>query len=111
MAETTPNTALQDIRGRINKWVYRRVNGRTIIAPFRQPTAPPTAGQLMVRDKFSRPAAWARVQFGNPAQRAIYDEIARETEKPVSALRSTDYVYDPRIQHVLLDYVRGPCGA
>ena len=49
MAKTRLNSALKQIGGAIDQWVYRQFRGRTVIYPLPEVSQTPSAAQLAVR--------------------------------------------------------------
>ncbi len=78
MAKTPVNTGLEAVSGQIGAWVYRVVEGQTVIAPRSKvdPNRPITTAQQDVRERFRRAAAYAKGVFDNPVRKASYLELA-----------------------------------
>lgn len=117
MAKTPVNSGLEQVRGRVGAWVYRLLEGETIIAPRprRITDDNPTEGQKTVRERFRRGAAYARAIFADPVRKADYLRLAGRRGVPPSRLFGfivQDYARPPEITAVdVADYRRAGGGA
>ena len=100
MAKITLNSALHEIRGQIDNWVYRKSGGRQIIARRPEFTGPASAGQLAVRDRFRAAAAYARTALADPVQDPLYRAAAAARGVPVFAFIMGDFLNPPEVQAI-----------
>jgi hypothetical protein len=108
MAKTPVNTGLEAVSGRIGAWVYRVLEGETVIAarPKIDPTREVTDDQKSVRENFRRGALFAKAVFADPARKLAYQQLA--LRRGVSAARLfafvvQDYAKPPEITEVKVD--------
>ena len=111
MAKSPLNTALGQVRGKIDVWVYRSLEGDTVIA--RRPRARednPTDSQKGTRERFRRAAQYAKAIFADPVRKADYLALALRRGIPASRLFAfivQDYATPPVITEInLIDYHR-----
>jgi hypothetical protein len=99
MAKTPVNSALGTVRGKLDGWVYRQLEGQTIIAkPAARSDRPPTQPQLDAAERFRRAALFARGVFLDPVRKQSYRELATQRVGPTSRLFAFivgDYVQPP----------------
>lgn len=114
MAKTPVNTGLEAVSGRLGEWVYRVLEGKTIIARRvkRDEPLPATEGQVHVRETFRRAAGFAKEVFKDPARKAAYLELALRRGSPGSRLFAfivQDHTKPPVITEVkTTGYARQP---
>ena len=105
----TPN--LKDVTGSMDKWIYRRFEGRTIIAEKVKSTKPPTASQLVHRDRFKEAADYAKAVYRDPVRRAVYaDRVRARGRTTVFATILADYFNLPQVKEIELGYYNGHVG-
>lgn len=105
MGKTPVNTALGSVRGKIDDWVYRVLEGETVIArrPRRETPLVPTTSQLTVREMFRRAADYAKSVYADPIRKQEYLELALRKGVSKSRLFSfivQDYTNPPVIAGV-----------
>lgn len=100
MAKLTLNSALQGIRGRIDNWVYRKYGSRTVLARRPEFSGPPSAAQLMVREKFRAAAVYAKAALADPVARAVYQVVAEARGLSLFALVVSDYLKAPVVEAI-----------
>ena len=111
MAKLTLNSALKKIRGGIDDWVYRRVGSKMVISPRPEASmAPPTEGQLAVRNAFRAAASYGRASLADPARRAVYDAVALAREQPVLSVAIGDFFNPPQVHVVDTSAYKGQVG-
>jgi hypothetical protein len=111
MAELNLNGGINDIRGRFQGWVYKRVNGKPVLAPMpRRSLKAPSEGQVLQRDAFANAAAYGRSVLGNPALRPLYDAVANERRKPVFAVAIGDFFTSPQVRIINVSGYHGHIG-
>ena len=79
MGKTPVNAALGSLSGRIDDFVYRQLEGRTIVARRareREVPLPLTAAQVAVRERFRRAADYARAVFADPPRKQAAQALA-----------------------------------
>ena len=101
MANIDLNTGINGIRGHINGWVYRRVNGQTILAPMPAPSSKPASpSQIAQRESFANAASWARSVLADILTRPIYAAVSLEQKKPIFSVAIGDFFNPPRITFI-----------
>jgi hypothetical protein len=116
MGKAPVNTALGSVRGKIDDWVYRVLEGDTIIArrPRRETPLVPSASQLTVRETFRRAGEYAKAVYDNSARKQEYLELALRKGVSKSRLFSfivRDYTNPPVITGVdVTGYLKQPGG-
>lgn len=116
MAKTPVNSALGKVHGKLDGWVYRVLEGDTVIArpPTIDPNLEPTEEQEAVRERFRRASLFAKGVFADPARKAAYRDLALRRGFPASRLFAfivQDYAVPPRVTGIdLQGYQRTPGG-
>jgi hypothetical protein len=99
MGKTPVNTALGEVRGKIDDWVFRRLEGETIVARKRRPQPDnPTANQVKVRERFREASDYAKDVYDDPIRKESYRLLAES--RGVSAARLFSFIVG--------DYARPP---
>lgn len=99
MASTPINRALGEIRGTVDDYVFRLVEGKVFIARRPRPRDhTPSEAQLEVQTRFKRGSAYTAKVFADPALKQWYVDRA---EKHGISMRRL-------FGRVLRDYVQGP---
>jgi hypothetical protein len=103
MAKVELNDGLKRIRGKIDGWVYRNLNGQVVAHAYREPAkdAPSTA-QLSQRERFRAAQAYAADVLADPLRRRVYQKLAAERKCPVNALVAASYLTPPTIELIEL---------
>lgn len=106
MAKTPINAALVELHGKLDAFVYRKLEGETIVARMPHKTdRVPNANQLAVREVFLRGAKYARSVFADPVRKQQYQELAVRAGTPASRLFGfilADYAEPPKIKEINL---------
>lgn len=99
MGKSPVNTALGALRGKIDDWVYRQLEGETVVTrrPRRTDTEP-TGAQVDVRRKFRQAATYARAVFADAVRKQSYLELALRRGFPGSRL----------FAFIVQDFAKGP---
>ena len=95
MAKVKLNSALRQISGTMDNWVYRRNGDDVSISKRPTVTKAPTAAQLAVREKFRGAVGYARTAMLDPALRSRYEAAARVRGMRVLPFVVTDYFTPP----------------
>jgi len=95
MAKITLNSALHDIRGKIDNWVYRKFGDQMIIGRRPEFSGPASAAQQAVREQFRAAAAYAKAVFADPVQRPPYETAARARGMSLFAFVMGDFLNPP----------------
>ncbi len=108
MGKAPVNTALGSVRGQVDGWVYRQLEGETVIArrPRERTDVAPTAEQQAVRETFRRAAEFAKAVFADPVRKAAYRELALRRGFPGSRLFAfivQDYAKAPAVTGIAAD--------
>src|SRR5256885_16595682 len=98
MAKLDRNKGINEIRGHLNGWVYRRgLDGKLAIAPMPKANLnPPSAGQLQQRQSFEDATTYAKYALGDAILRPVYERAAATERKPIFALAVRDFFTPPR---------------
>lgn len=109
--KTEISDSLNDLRGRMGKWVYRRFEGNIVVARRPKITVEPTAAQIQQQKRFTRAAAYARAVFKDPARKAVYADAAKAAGRStVFALAMGDYLKPPVVEEIDLTGYSGRIG-
>jgi hypothetical protein len=101
MAKVEINAITSHFLGKLGDIRFQNYLGRKIVVLRRKPsTAPPTAAQLEVRERFLLAAAYAKGALGNPATRALYAERSELRQHPMFAVAIADYLRPPEVKSV-----------
>lgn len=111
MAKPFLNAAFNAISGAVDRFVYRRVNGRTFIARRPDPSEePPSAAQQQVRERFRRASKYASMMALDPVQGPAYAAIALARGRQLRTLMISDYFNPPTVDAIDLDGFHGMIG-
>jgi hypothetical protein len=113
MGKTPVNTALGVVHGKIDDWVYREVEGETVIARRpRRTLREPTASQQDTRKRFREAAAYAKAVFADPIRKASYRTLAESrgvSNRRLFGFVVRDYTQPPVIDRIdVSKYARQP---
>lgn len=114
MGKSPVNTALGVVHGKIDDWVYRRVEGEVVIArrPRRTDTDP-TLPQQEVRRIFREAADYARAVYQDPVRKQSYLDVALRRGFPTSRLFAfivQDYAKGPEVTRINVEYYHRQIG-
>ncbi|SDS46768.1 hypothetical protein [Opitutus sp. GAS368] len=99
MAKVEINAITSHFQGKLGDIRFRNYLGRKIVVLRRKPSsAPPTAAQQQVYERFLLGAAYAKGALGNPATRAVYAERSKLRQHPVFAVAVSDYLLPPEVK-------------
>lgn len=101
MASTTFNGFLDRVRGRFGNIVFKMRDGVTFISrPPALSTAEPTAAQLAARERFRLAAAYTKSALADPVLRPLYEQRARDRQRPVVSVAVADYFNPPVVEAI-----------
>jgi hypothetical protein len=110
MAKVTFNSSMNGVSGRMDNWVYRRVNDHTVIA--RRPAASKrkaTAAQKSHRERFRLAGEYVMRVLSDPCQRRAYEALAAKQNRRADKLVMSDFLTPPTIDLIeLTSYRRRP---
>jgi hypothetical protein len=110
MGKSILNSALGSISGGIDKWVYRQVNGRTVISKRPQFSATPSEAQMAVQARFRKAAKYAHDVMLDPVRRAFYDAFALARKQGLHNTIMTDSLRIPVVDAIDLAGLHGAVG-
>ena len=110
MGKSIINTALGTLSGGIDKWVYRQVNGRTLISKRPVFAADPSEAQRAVQDRFRAAAVYGNEVMADPARRAVYAAFAAAKKVPLYVAIVTDFLRLPVVDQIDLAGFHGAVG-
>lgn len=99
MARIKQNLATEGMSGRIKQFVYRQLNGKTVVSSPPQNTSPASPAQQAVRDLFRAANVYAQGVADNPELLTFYKKIAGKG-KSVFNVAMADYCKPPEIGEV-----------
>lgn len=109
MAKIVLNSALRQIAGEIDGYVYKKFQGRSILA--KKPVFAHrvwTASHREGHDRFREANAYARAVYADPRQKAFYVKLARKRKAwRAYALATADYLNPPEIRRIDVSNYRG----
>lgn len=104
MGKTPVNAGLVDLRGRVDAFVYRKLEGDTIVSRLPHKTEiPPSESQAAVRERFLQATKYARGIFEDPVLKQRYVELAeRRSIAPgrLFAFILRDFIKPPEIKSI-----------
>ncbi len=104
--------SLNDLRGRMGKWVYRLLDGQMIVA--RRPVVvdrEPTEAQARHLARFRLASNYANAVFRDPVRKALYEAKAKALGKStVRALAVGDYLNLPKVTELNIGGYKGHVG-
>lgn len=109
MARVKFNRAIEDIRGSLDGWTFRRMFGHSRVSP--KPDSLPRArgaAEAATNDRFRKAVQAAR--SAPPEMVVRYDERARKENKSRFSIRTRDYMVPPKITVVCLNCYAGRPG-
>ena len=111
MAKTPLNPALGQLRGKVDGFVYRQLEGETIVSGLPEPRGRPPFDQLSPsQDQFRDAVHYAQAVCADPARRAAYARLARQRRVSAGRLFAFivgDYLSPPVVTEIRIrDYRR-----
>jgi hypothetical protein len=101
MARIDLNSAVGALRGKMDGWVYRQLNGQTVVAAHRRAKkTKPTAGQVNRRERFRAAQAYAAEVLADPVKRLVYQKLGAERKTPPNALLISNFLTPPMIDTI-----------
>jgi hypothetical protein len=84
MARTSGNMMISGIRGKLGKFVFRKMRGETfvILAPRKPDKSKETVAQRNTRTTFKEAASWAKNQMLDPEKKKRYNKKAKKLKLP-----------------------------
>lgn len=108
MAKTPVNSGLKRIQGELDGWIYRVVEGETIICrPADRSSIINTSAQVTVRNRFRDAAKYARSVYEDAAKKERYRLLAEKAGVPRARLFAyvlQDYATPPTVTSVDADH-------
>ena len=97
MAKVELNMMVNGIRGQVDKAVFKRYRGRTILAHPPVQEGERTAAQTAHSERFKKAARYGRRALEDTALRARYEQAAEARDLPIFAVCMADYFNPPSI--------------
>ena len=110
--KTNISDSLNDLRGKMGKWVYRRLDGQMIVARRPLPVErTPSPAQALHHERFRRASLYAQAVFRDPVRKAVYAAKAKALGKStVRGLAVGDYLNPPTITELDISGYQGHVG-
>jgi hypothetical protein len=92
MAKARLNSALQELRGEIDGFVFKNYGGKVVVT--RRPDMSdikPTKAQLVHRARFRAAGRYADAAWKDPARRTAYARVAAQRKIPIRAVLIEEY--------------------
>lgn len=101
MAEANFHPLLHKVSGKSGNLVFRQVKGRTVIAQAaRRAPQPPSPLQLAQRLRFRAAGEYAKKILADPCQHRAYAALAKERDRRVDKLVTSDYLTPPTVDAI-----------
>ncbi len=114
MGKTPVNRALGELRGKIDDYVFRNLEGETVVARRPRPLkVPPTASQLAVQERFRQAGKYAKAVLRDPARKQPYLDFAEESgvsNRRLFGVIARDYLQPPEILNIDTTYYKRVVG-
>ena len=110
MAKITLNSALTELRGGIDNWIYRKNGNGFIVTKRPVNNVPPTEAQLAIRDQFAAAAAYAKAILTDAVVGPRYVEAAKKAGLRPYAFALADYFKPPVVQAIVTAAYHGAVG-
>lgn len=92
MAKIKLNTALKDLHGRVDEWVYKHYSYGTVVTRRpRMENVKWSPAQLAHRERVRESGAFYRAVVADPELKKKYEAIAAEKGIPLSAVTLAEY--------------------
>ena len=111
MAKAELHQTLGALRGKIDNWVYRQQDGKTIVTYYRAPKPrKPSAAQKQARARFQAAHAYAAEVLSDPLRRLVYQKLGAEHRRPPNALLASNFLTPPVIEKIETSAYTGRAG-
>jgi hypothetical protein len=111
MAKVELNQTVAALRGKIENWVYRQQDGKTIVTPYRAPKSrKPSPAQKQARTRFQAAHAYATEVLSDPLRRLVYQKLGAERKRPPNALLASNFLTPPLLEKIDLTAYTGRAG-
>jgi hypothetical protein len=110
MAKILLNPTISSISGTINGWVFRNTAHGMVLSARPTFTQPPTRAQLVVRERFTAAAAYAKEAQNDPALWERYGAMARRTGQMPFALAIAGFLKRPKVKSINTSLYHGDVG-
>ena len=110
MAKVELNSALSQLHGKVDQWVYRERDGKTQVFPYQKQQDNPTPAQTAHRQRFRDAQVYAAAVLADPLLGLRYRQLAAERGCPPNALLVGNFFTPPVIEQVELSAYRGQIG-
>jgi len=110
MAKVKLTSSVEQIQGKIDRFVYRNRNGHTQVFPYEKREDHPTPAQTSHRQRFRDAQAYAKKVLADPLKRDGYRKLGVARGCPPNALLVANFMNPPVIEQVELTAYRGRAG-
>lgn len=98
MATVTPNAFINSLTGTLGNTIFKRLNGKIIMANRPKPSQKQSEQQRTNRSKFRDASAFAKAAMLDPARKEYYWKKAKKLKLPNAYTAAiTDYMRQPQI--------------
>jgi hypothetical protein len=110
MAKVRLNSTLSGLSGKVDGWVFRQQDGRTIVQAHRASANPPSAEQQSGRDRFRAAQTYAAGVLADPFKRAVYQKLGAARKRPPNTLLISNFLTPPTLECIELGGYNGHPG-
>ena len=110
MAKVKFSPSLAEVQGKIDQWVYRRLNGQALVAPYQKREDNPSPAQAAHRQRFRDAQAYAQSVLADPLKCLAYRKLAAARGCPPNAILVSNFFTPPVIEEVDLSAYHGQVG-
>ena len=111
MAKVTLNPVVGGISGKSGGFVYRQVDGETIVSQKADAKSRrPTAAQKSQRERFSGAMAYAKRVLSDPCQLEAYQALGRQLNRRADKLVTSDFLTPPVVDRIDVSGYQGQAG-
>lgn len=111
MAHIELSGAVGKLTGKLDGWLYRQVNGRTVVQRHRGPAREgPSAAQQNQRERFRAAQQYAAEVLAHPLRRLAYQKLGRARQRPPNALLVSNFLNPPVLEMIELNGYEGGAG-
>lgn len=101
MARVKLNPLIDRLSGKVGNLVFRTYGNKTVLSHIPSaPSGPPSAAQLVQRNRFRAAAAYGKNALADPDARGVYEALAARREKPVLSVAIADFLNAPEVDEV-----------